>query len=146
MAGRGARDGNLANRPYYAAMTKVPIELPTFCATCGGEIATPSTNSEPCPDCGSLTRLAVVRKLPQGSKLVVVAGDGKPRKSPQELRYERSLHRATGEPHRVVRFFDRVGGRYAETIVNEKTGDTVRHVREPLNQHRNRGDAKPKKK
>ena len=131
---------------YTAGMsTKINVELPTFCAKCGAEIQTPSTNSAPCPNCGSLTRIAVVRKLPPNSKLCIRVGDAKERDSPQIIRYERGLHRQSGKPHRLIRFIDRVRDRYAETVIDESIGQTVRNVREPLTQHRGHGDAKSKR-
>jgi hypothetical protein len=52
------------------------------------------------------------------------------------------LHRDSGEWRKVTRVIDRENDRYSERVVDEQ-GRVVREVDEPLNQHINRGAAKP---
>ena len=61
-----------------------------------------------------------------------------------ELVSGEDLHRATGQWNQLTREIDRQNNRYKEVIVNSQTGEVVRHVDEPLTDHRGRGSAKPK--
>jgi hypothetical protein len=49
-----------------------------------------------------------------------------------------------GVRRRCLRVLDRECDRYEETVIDEKSGDTIYQIVEPLTCHRNRGSAKRK--
>ena len=107
------------------------------------ETVSPSTNTEPCPACGSKIRVLKAAIGPD-TKLRIKAGEVKERNSSLAVHMERGLHKATGRRHIVVRLFDRIRNRYVEQIKDEATGEIIREVDQPLSDHRGRGADKPK--
>ena len=57
-----------------------------------------------------------------------------------------SEYSVDGEVMLKVRIIDRTNDRYLETVTNERTGEIVRHIEEPLSRHTNRGTARKAKK
>lgn len=116
------------------------------CQNCGVSLAEVRAEPrQPCPECGSLGRVA--DELVQ-DRLVIyehTRARGYPRHTSRwhfDLQSGASYFRKDGEWHRLYRLIDRENDRYVETISRHSNGDVVRHVEEPLSSHTGRGSAK----
>lgn len=114
---------------------------------CGDCDALLSSEEHACPECGSRAQHVKVRvhetiTIREGIRLKTnEPGRKKPIKDYQD---KPEFFRKAGRWHRVLRIFDRSvqPARYYEHITDEESGDVIRHVDEPLSDHRGRGDAR----
>jgi len=75
----------------------------------------------------------------------VIKGKRKNEKRPfVEGKYGDEIYHETGEWREVNRTVDRDQNRYQEKIVNSRTGEVVKDISEPLDQHCGHGSAKRK--
>ena len=115
------------------------------CGSCraplGNEFCEQLPNRLPCPHCGAMTRQANVAISESVQVREYLKMHSKHREGGQKvLREEISgddLHRKTGKWNLLRRIIDRKNDRYEEHIVSGETGETIRHVEEPLREHRN---------
>lgn len=123
--------------------------IKVHCGKCdaelGGESATLAEKRSPCPFCGSTGRMVKVEvsdSITVRGMLDLKArepGGGRPF---MEQRVGDDLHRKSGMWMKLRRLIDRRANRYVEHITNPTTGEVVRDVEEPLDQHRGHGNAK----
>lgn len=123
------------------------------CSQCGEILAErlglPTEQRTPCPTCGSLGRF-------YGQYL---SGEITPRSMVKfKARHENrgkpfawgkvgsDLYRKTGQWRRLERVFDRLNDWYREHISDRRTGKVIKHLEEPLSQHRGHGSAKKSRK
>ena len=99
----------------------------------------------PCPTCGSRVRIhnAEIREpLTLRSKL----GFKQKRPGFKEPIYEEisgdDLHTKTGLWSHLLQVIDRQNNRYRKLVTNAETGEILRSVDEPLDEHTGRGSAK----
>lgn len=95
----------------------------------------------PCPQCGSTFRIFEL----QITASVVAEGHlGHRLRSPGKGKWKRQEHggdsffRKDGRWHKLVRILDRAKNWYYEHITDAKTGEVVRHIEEPLSEHKNK--------
>ena len=99
---------------------------------------------DPCPECGSTNRkfsMDAADRLWLGEMLGMKQKRPGEKRPILETKCGDSLFRKTNEWHKLVRVIDRHNDRYYEFITNEE-GEVLRHVEEPLSEHRGRGSAK----
>ena len=119
------------------------------CAACGAPVGEFDAGMQPpptpCPHCGSTARtygVALEATVTLRSMLRFKArhpGGGRPF---GEGEVGDDVHRKTGRWMRLERIIDRARDWYREHISDPTTGEVVRHVEEPLSQHRDHGSAK----
>jgi hypothetical protein len=122
------------------------------CGNCGRPLdqsaSLPVEERVPCPQCGSLQRHVALEMedaaVTLHSSIALKARHAEERKPFQEGKYGHDLHRKTGKWNEREMTVDRDGNRYTERITDLETGDAIRDVDEPLDQHRGHGDARPK--
>lgn len=126
--------------------------ITVHCGECEAELneshEAPPESRAPCPRCGSLRR--EVRLYRSDSVRLYSRLDLKAREPGQsrpymEQRVGDDLHRDSGVWMHLKRVIDRLRNRYIEHIRNPKTGEVVRDVDEPLDQHKGHGSAKGKR-
>jgi len=121
-------------------------EMRTFCYACELLLADigEEASHDPCPRCGNTTHVS----YPPGQEFVLTGNLRLYSKPPEggrwfiDQRETHSLYRKTNERHFVKRTIDRDNDRYYERIIEVGTGRVIRHVDEPLSEHRGRGSAK----
>jgi hypothetical protein len=119
------------------------------CTSCGERIA--NVDDPICPTCGCADRLISVSvggSLELHSKLDLKkfrANESRTKGLANHTRTGDDLHRDTGQWRRVTRVIDYENDAYFEHI-EDHDGNVVRHVDEPLSQHRGRGSAKHSKR
>jgi hypothetical protein len=94
----------------------------------------PDYRGSPCPRCGDYGRRYRL-KYPPGYDAPKL-----PRLRKWSVKAESRLswHGSTGRWHVVQRTFDRKSDRYVEHVTDAETGDIIRHIDEPLTEHRSR--------
>ena len=115
------------------------------CGGCGASLADdfcqPPPDRLPCPHCGATTRQANVAISERAEARAYLKAHSKHREGGRKvLREEISgddFHRKTAKWNILRRIIDRKNDRYEEHIVSGETGETIRHVEEPLSEHRN---------
>lgn len=122
-----------------------------FCGECGEQTDEPTgmEQRKPCPNCGSLSRMAKVHieeKLELHSHLALEARSPGESKPFLEQKTGDSYWRKMGKWMRLNQIIDRRGNRYVKKVEDPNTGEIVRDVDEPLTQHRGFGSAKRKDK
>jgi uncharacterized protein with von Willebrand factor type A (vWA) domain len=114
------------------------------CSDCGEEL---DAQADACPRCGSRNRtvhfIDNVRLEALEQIHLKKKRPGQPR-AVQEVKAGDEIFHKTGERRRLVRVIDREQDRYYEHI-EDSLGNVIRHVEEPLTQHRGRGYAKKKR-
>lgn len=122
-----------------------------LCGECGEltdePTGTPVELRKPCPNCGSLSRMAKVHieeKLGLHSDLGLEARSPGEKKPFLEQKTGDSYWRKMGKWMRRNRIIDRRNNRYIKKVEDPNTGEIVRDVDEPLTAHRGRGSAKRK--
>lgn len=130
-------------------------EVVVTCQDCGTIVdedpSTPVETKQPCPSCGSKTRLIKVHAKAERVMEVHESAHLKARMPGEEQQYLEveagdSLYVKTGEYNQLKRVIDRQNDRYQEHIVNPRTGEVIRDVDEPLSEHIGHGSAKNSKK
>lgn len=116
------------------------------CSQCEAPVEEPSQveDREPCPFCGSLARtfsMTVSDSIRLRESLALKVRRAGQRRPYVESKHGDDYYRATDEWRTVDRVINREADHYYEHIVSER-GDVVRHVEEPLGQHRGHGSAK----
>lgn len=117
---------------------------PIRCPDCGQEL---DAYADACPRCGSSNRTVRVTDNVRLEALEQIRLKKKrpgERKPFQEIKAGDEIYRETGERRRVERIIDREHDRYYEHV-EDSSGNEIRHVDEPLSQHRWHGDAKKKR-
>ena len=123
-----------------------------FCGSCGAALAEP-VNAEPrtpCPHCGSLGRNFPVHledRLHVGDSIGAKAyagGLSKRKGFKWETFSGMELSRSLGRLVRKMRLIDKQSNRYAERVIDPKTGQVLRDVDHLLTEHVGRGSAKPR--
>ncbi len=119
------------------------------CGHCGRQIdddpSAPVADRQPCPACGSNTRLLCVNvheTLTVRSSLRLkgrTAGGGRPS---MEQVVGDNLHRQSSKWMKLQRVIDRARNWYREIVTDPETGDVVHKCEEPLSEHRGHGAAK----
>jgi hypothetical protein len=119
------------------------------CRDCGAVIDEPSDIPvglrTPCSACGSSSRsvrITIEETLRFHESLGLKDFPPGSRKWRTRVWSGASLFRQTGKWHRLERRIDRANDLYYEHIEDKDTGEVIRHVAEPLSQHRGRGSAK----
>lgn len=117
---------------------------PIRCSDCGEEL---DAHADACPRCGSRNRsvhVAITGSLEALEQISLKKKRPGEREPFQEIKAGDEIYRETGERRRVERVIDRERDRYYERI-EDLSGDVIRHVDEPLSQHRGHGYAKKKR-
>jgi N12 class adenine-specific DNA methylase len=100
-----------------------------------------------CPSCGSRKRsfhISVVSGA-DTKAFVEIKAQRPGAKEPHLERFQGDdLYRKTEQWNYKERTIDRRGDSYEEKIINPRTGAVIRHAREQLTEHRDRGSAKPR--
>lgn len=137
-------------------LIKVPHSV--NCKGCDLELDTKNelegAPNAPCPACGSTLRVHNIHRIDLCALSAEMSfdlrgksaenhksGPGQPLRPKREYRFK-DAPSADGQRRKVHRTFDREADIYEEIIVEEPGGDVVRHLREPLSCHRDRGTAK----
>ncbi len=124
--------------------------MPDTCKSCGEELEPrPSDGTpSPCPKCGSNKRrvdLDCESTGVAGSMLATKAYEGGKSRT-KGLKYETkegdSYSTSLGRFVKVEQIVDHVNKRYIKRVVDPLTGDILRDVDEPLEDHTDRGSAK----
>ncbi|MFD1533335.1 hypothetical protein [Pseudonocardia aurantiaca] len=128
------------------------VEAAVSCRMCGWAIPEPDqwrhdpqVQSEPCPDCGSISWLVDLHGSDHAQlhEFIGLRGKAPGVKRPRfELQAGDQLSVASGRWVRKRRLIDRDGDWYEETVVDPSTGETVHETREPLSEHWGHGSAK----
>lgn len=120
------------------------------CGTCGEPIVEHFTTlpdeRKPCFSCGSITRsfsVIIEDSVTLHEKIVMKHKRPGHKKPIYESLSGDDFHRATGRWNRLAREIDRQNNLYKEVIVDQQSGELIRHCEEPLSEHTNRGSAKP---
>lgn len=113
------------------------------CATCGAAID-PIASPTLCPICGSQNRLLVARdaqviKSNEQTTLKKMRPGNK--RFHEKIKAGDDFHHKSGQWNRLERIIDRDNNRYFEHIEDDE-GNVIRHIEEPLTEHRGHGDAK----
>ncbi len=114
------------------------------CSDCGEQL---DAQAGACPRCGSRHRTVHVTAGVRTEALALARLQQKRRgcsKPIREVKAGDEIYRETGERRRLVRVIDREHDRYYERI-EDLSGDVIRHIDEPLSQHRGHGYAKKKR-
>jgi hypothetical protein len=122
------------------------------CKACGAELdesaSLPVEERQPCPECRSLGRhvsLTLEGKVTPRSSLGLKhkggAGRGKPF---MELKQGDSFSTSRGRWMSLLQIVDRRNNRYRKLVTDPETGEVLRDVDKPLNEHSGHGDARRK--
>jgi len=117
------------------------------CPSCKAPLRTGGADgtSVRCGKCGSTTHF---KHLSSG--VALAARLFRRARSPGRARFDvqreegDSYHRDSARWHRLIRVIDRVRNWYYEHVTDRETGNLVRHVEEPLSNHRSRGQFEPR--
>ena len=122
------------------------------CGNCGVKLnedpGLPTEKRNPCPSCGSTTRIfhVIIRDtIMVKSKLAMKGrhlGRGKPF---IEQVHGDGLQRETSGWMKLSRIIDRENDQYHEVVIDPISGKVVHECKEPLSKHRGHGAAKYKK-
>lgn len=129
------------------------IVSPGRCQDCGTKLAKKYLTNDgtrvPCPKCGSMRRAYSVH-VHETVKVRTSVGYELKRAGKNKFSVKAtsgaSFFRKTGDWHNLERVIDRENDKYKEKIVDEKSGEVLIDVEEPLSQHKGHGDAKHKRK
>jgi hypothetical protein len=122
-------------------------QLPIYCKQCKKDLSDfldEGINREPCPKCGSTSRV-FVEQLSISAK-AYVGLRAKHNRGPGKAIWESvncpDVFRKTGELMRLERIIDRENNVYREVVTNVETGEVVYNCEEPLSDHLGHGSAK----
>ena len=128
------------------------INPPPHCGSCGESIdedpSQPAGRRNPCPACGSLTRIfdvSIHETIVLREKYRMQAkhhGRGKPQ---IDQTSGDDLCRKTEKWMKLNRIIDRENDLYHERVVNPETGKVIHECKEPLSKHQGHGSAKIQK-
>jgi DNA-directed RNA polymerase subunit RPC12/RpoP len=121
----------------------MPVEYQRMrCGNCGRELkeapSTPVSERPPCPECGSTVRRAEIgisSTITVRSMLSFKArraGRGRPF---AEGKVGDDLHRKSGRWFRLERIIDRTRDWYREIVNDQRTGEVIHRIEEPLSKH-----------
>lgn len=118
------------------------------CGECGTVLLDETARTsvrEPCPECGSNCRTIAIELVDYVHihEQLEVKQKRKGYKKPihEELTGDDFTH-STGRFSSKTRVIDRLNDRYYEYVVDQQTGDVLRHCDEKLSEHYGRGSAK----
>lgn len=125
------------------------LKRSVICGNCGEhiteEVDPPVGPRKPCPVCGSSNRkfeIDIGGEITPRSLFKFKARHQAGGKPFAWGTVGSDLYRKTGQWMRLERFFDRINDWYREHISVRESGVVVRHVEEPLSQHRGHGSAR----